>query len=569
MLRPAAAGGSSVADRGGAVIAGHSGPLVWRGTRLRTAAEAGMRGTPHGSGSPAAFRGSNGRNGRLGALQQIGTGVTRYREAGPGQLEVHGGGEGYDRGPYLGHLRCFRADTGVSWWRNLVARGDRLVWGGEVVEVLSVLEERRDRVEVILQGASGLNKVTLSSDEIDAARQPSNDGEGDSMGALAGLWGKWMEWATPRIRSAATATKPVRPFAHQDEAVFVHMLPQPRLRFLLADEPGTGKTIMSGMYIVEGRRRRVVTGKVLIIPPAHLVSKWLADLWRYFGVDAERLDSASARSPRPLRDDVDVWVLSVDLLAHNPDVLRKVAGPGVSWSLAIFDEAHRLTPTSQFLGAARQVAEVAHHLLMLTATPHRGKEWYFQCLLNTLDPGLYPVTAGPGDAEPDRRLRPSPLHFIRRMKEDLQDHDGQPLFKPRYAETVPVNLRTDEVSCYEAVLDYVDTWYDDRATLARSIYGKRAASSINAAVETLRRRRDTLATGQAGQVPPPAPRGFDDARLIDAAVDDDESWEQAERSIVAERSKDRRGRQGSRQRDRRTEPVAGEWRTPCEVASRT
>lgn len=423
----------------------------------------------------------------------------------------------------------------------MVERGDRLIWGGEVVEVISVLEERRDRVEVILQGPGGLNKVTLSSDEIEAARQPSNDGQGDSMGALAGLWGKWMEWATPRIRSAATATKPVRPFAHQDEAVFVHMLPQPRLRFLLADEPGTGKTIMSGMYIVEGRRRRVVPGKVLIVPPAHLVSKWLADLWRYFGIDAERLDSATARSPRPLRDDVDVWVLSVDLLAHNPDVLRKVAGPGVSWSLAVFDEAHRLTPTSQFLGAAKQVAEVAHHLLLLTATPHRGKEWYFQCLLNTLDPGLYPVTAGPGDSEPDNRLRPSPLHFIRRMKEDLQDHDGQPLFKPRYAETVPVRLDFDELNCYEAVLGYVNEWYDDRATLARSIYGKRAASSINAAAETLRRRRDALAAGQAGQVPPPAPPGFDDARLIDAAVDDDESWEQAERSIVAERSKDRRG----------------------------
>ncbi len=143
----------------------------------------------------------------------------------------------------------------------MVERGDRLVWGGEVVEVISVLEERRDRVEVILQGPGGLNKVTLSNHEIEAARQPSNDGQGDSMGALAGLWGKWMEWATPRIRSAATATKPVRPFAHQDEAVFVHMLPQPRLRFLLADEPGTGKTIMSGMYIVEGRRRALSPAK--------------------------------------------------------------------------------------------------------------------------------------------------------------------------------------------------------------------------------------------------------------------------------------------------------------------
>lgn len=423
----------------------------------------------------------------------------------------------------------------------MIERGDRLMWGGEVVEVRTVLAQLPDRVEVILRGSHGLEEVTLTGDEVEAGRQPSNDGAGSSAGAVASLWGKWMEWATPRIRSAATATKPIKPYAHQDEAVFVHMLPQPRLRYLLADEPGTGKTIMSGMYIVEGRRRRVVQGKVLIVPPAHLLSKWLADLHRHFGIDAERLDSLTARSPRPLRDDVDVWVVSVDLLAHNPDVLRKVAGARASWSLAVFDEAHRLTPTSQYLGAAKQVAEVSHHLLLLTATPHRGKEWYFQSLLNLLEPDYYPVTAGPGDTDPDHRTRPGQLHFLRRMKEDLRGHDGEDLFKPRYAETLSVNLSGDELAGYDAVLDYVDTWYDDRATLARSIYGKRAASSLAAAVATLRRRRENLAASQAGTLAPPAPQGFDDARLAEAAVDDDESWDQAEDSIVAERSKDRRG----------------------------
>jgi superfamily II DNA or RNA helicase len=416
-----------------------------------------------------------------------------------------------------------------------------LRWGGETVEVLTVLDESDTRVNLVLKGPSGLQEVTLTNAELDAARQPANDGHGDSPGAIAGLWGKWMEWATPRIRSAAAATKPIKLYAHQDEAVFVHMLPQPRLRFLLADEPGTGKTIMTGQYIVEGRRRRVVPGKVLIIPPAHLVTKWLADLSRYFGIDAERLDSAAARSPRPLRDDVDVWVVSVDLFTHNPDVLRKVAGPGASWSLVVFDEAHRLTPTSQYLGAAREVARATHHLLLLTATPHRGKEWYFQALLNLIAPGQYPITAGPGETNPERQTRPGKLHFLRRMKEDLRDHDGSRLFKERFAETLTVNLRGEELACYDAVLAYVDEWYDERSVLARSIYGKRAASSIAAAAATLRRRREALAGTQAGQVAPPAPHGFDDPTLSGAAIDDDESWEQAEESIVNERSRDRRG----------------------------
>ena len=420
-------------------------------------------------------------------------------------------------------------------------RGDRLHWGGETLEILTVLSETDSRVSLVLKGPSGLIEVALSRSELEAARQPANDGHGSSAGAIAALWGKWMEWSTPRIRSAAAASNPIKLYAHQDEAVFVHMLPQPRLRFLLADEPGTGKTIMTGQYIVEGRRRRVVPGKVLIVPPAHLVSKWLADLSRYFGIDAERLDSAAARSPRPLRADVDVWVVSVDLFTYNPDVLRKVAGPGASWSLVVFDEAHRLTPTSQYLGAAREVARATHHLLLLTATPHRGKEWYFQSLLNLLAPGQYPVSAGPGETDPDRRMRPGKMHFLRRMKEDLRDHDGSKLFRERFAETLAVDLKGEELACYDAVLAYVDDWYDERALLARSIYGKRAASSIAAAAATLRRRREALAGSQAGQVVPPAPHGFDDPHLVGAPVDDDESWSLAEDSIVNERSQDRRG----------------------------
>jgi len=422
----------------------------------------------------------------------------------------------------------------------LIEKGARLVWGGQIVEVRTAEATTDGRFELVLKLPSGdLQEVTVDREEVEAALQPSNDGDGRSDGVLAALWGRWMEWATPRIRSAATATKPLTPFAHQDEAVFVHMLPQPRLRFLLADEPGTGKTIMTGMYMAEGRRRRVVTGKVLIIPPAHLVTKWLDDLQRFFGIDAERLDAASARSPRPLRDDVDVWVVSVDLFTHNPDVFRKTSGREASWSLVVFDEAHRLTPTSQYLGAARQVADRTHHLLLLTATPHRGKEWYFQSLLNLLNPDMYPVTATPGGGGAEHRMRPADISFLRRMKEDLRDRKGAPLFKERFAETVSVDLEGGERSCYEAVMDYVDQWYDDRSVLARSIYGKRAASSVVAAAATLRRRREALTGTQSGHVVPPAPSGFDNL-TAEAAVDDDDSWKRAEDAVIGERSKDRR-----------------------------
>lgn len=424
----------------------------------------------------------------------------------------------------------------------MVEQGDRLRYGGELMEVLAVLAEIGGRHDLILQGGGpDPIRVTLTADEVAGSRQPTNDGQGSSAQAIAALWGRWMDWATPRIRAAATATKPIKPYAHQDEAVFTHMLPQPRLRFLLADEPGTGKTAMSAMYLVEGRRRRVITGKVLIVPPAHLVTKWVADLSRLFGIDAEILDSHTARSPRPLRDDIDVWVCSLDRFAHNPDVLAKTAGPNSSWSLVVFDEAHRLTPTSQYLGAARHLVARTHHLLLLTATPHRGKEWFFQSLLNLLDPDMYPVTARPGDNDPSHRRRQQPSNFLRRMKEDLVDHNGGPLFPPRYATTLDVDLQGDELACYEAVISYVDDWYDDRSVLAKSIYGKRAASSITAAVRTLERRRDALGGTQSGHVAVPVPAGFDDPHLAQAAVDDDDAWADAETSVIQARSKDRRG----------------------------
>jgi SNF2 family DNA or RNA helicase len=166
----------------------------------------------------------------------------------------------------------------------------------------------------------------MTWDQLAAARVPENDGKGLSPQALAGLWGRWMQYTSPRLRSAALATRPLKPFAHQDEAVFDPMLPQPRLRFLLADEPGTGKTIMTGMYLAEGRRRGLIPGPTVIVVPAHLVQKWQDELEDFFGIHASRLTPEVARDPKDLDPRVDVWVTSLDLFSHNQDVRRKLAG---------------------------------------------------------------------------------------------------------------------------------------------------------------------------------------------------------------------------------------------------
>jgi len=428
----------------------------------------------------------------------------------------------------------------VALSRKALTQGAKLWIDGELVTLVTAVEhDERGTWCIIELPDHSMHRRYLTHAELAVGLVPANDGRGGSDGALASLWGRWMGWAIPRIRSAVLATRPLRPYPHQDRAVFRSMLPQPRLRFLLADEPGTGKTIMTGMYLAEGHRRGLVPGKTLIAVPAHLVSKWERDLRRLFGIEAKRITAEVGRELEELRADVDVWLVSLDLLTRNPDVRRKVAGREASWSLAVFDEAHRLTPTSQYLDAAREVTDVSHHVVLLTATPHRGNEHYFRALLHLLEPVWYPWSPNLADYGPGR-FRPSELHFLRRMKEDLRGYDGEPLFKPRFAKVRPIRLSVAEQEAYDAVMAYVDAWYPDRSTLVRSIYGKRAASSVKAAVETLRRRREILAHPLAVRVDPVPPRGFDDPTLTDAALEDDEAWASAEQAVVEARSRDRR-----------------------------
>lgn len=423
------------------------------------------------------------------------------------------------------------AETGL-----LPEPGTQVAVDGQLVTVVAVTPNLSGADLVYRCGDGSLGEASLDAADLVRAHVPVNDAGGHPQRALTGLWGRWMQYAVPRIRSAVLATRPLRPYAHQDEAVFTHMLAQPRLRFLLADEPGTGKTIMTGMYVAEGTRRGLIPGRTAIVVPAHLVEKWRRDLRRYFAVDADRLTPELARDPKELDPRVSVWIVSVDLFTYNPDVRRKVAGARASWSLAVFDEAHRLTPTSQYLTAARELSVRTHHLLLLTATPHRGKEHFFRGLLNLLDPTLYPWD--PRQTGYDTALRPSTLSFLRRMKEELKDLTGHALFPPRYAETIQVDLTGPEENAYTAVMDYVDAFYGENATLARSIYGKRAASSVVAAASTIRRREGVLRGPASGRTDAPIPEEF-----VGSGVDpqfevaDEDAWQRAEDTVVTARSK--------------------------------
>lgn len=405
--------------------------------------------------------------------------------------------------------------------RVSVKRRDRVLLPGEphAVTVRGV-DRDADAGEGIIffqrpDGTPGERVFSLA--DFDAFLPLRPTGAGDPRLVLAGLWGLWLQRVTADLRQSVVATTPLVAYAHQDEAVFGEMLPQPALRFLLADEPGTGKTIMTGMYVAEMRRLGLL-GRVLLVVPAHLVPKWERDLARFFGLQVERLTAEVGKSAAPLRPDRDLWLVSVDLLARNQQVQRKAIFAGeAAWDLVVFDEAHRLTPTAQVaFPAALALAGLCTHLLLLTATPHRGSEYLFRALLHLLDPAVYPWQEGDRALLDGRapRLRPARIHFLRRMKEQLKDHDNvTPLFPPRQAHNVATPLSATEQELYDAALEYCDRFFDDPSGLVRSVYGKRGASSLAALDATLARRGDHLrgrASDTGRLVPPLEPRDLGD-----------------------------------------------------------
>ena len=338
-------------------------------------------------------------------------------------------------------------------------------------------------------GAPAIVEVKLTAEEASAVTTLEPDAGAESSRVLAGMWTRWMAAAATNARTTLLASSPLRPYAHQANAVYGAMLPQPWLRFLLADEPGTGKTIMAGLYLREMQRQGLLR-KALVVAPANLVSKWQDDFGRFFGGGLRRITADTVRE-HALDVDHDLWVVSLELAAVNGAVQEAIRPDRAGWDVVVFDEAHRLTPTAQTFHRVGRLLGGAPRALLMTATPHRGKEWLFRHLLHLVDPDIYPDPGDDPAVEQElSRLRPGSIHFLRRMKEDLVDYDGvTPLFKGRRATNHRIPLALAEYGIYQRALELVDSFFQAAAQpLARMVYGKRAASSLYALRETLRRR---------------------------------------------------------------------------------
>ncbi len=305
----------------------------------------------------------------------------------------------------------------------------------------------------------------------------------------------------------AVHTSLVEPLPHQIVGVYEAMLPRQPLRFLLADDPGAGKTIMAGLLIKELIARGDLQ-RCLVVCPGSLAEQWQDELYRRFHLPFEILTNDKLEAARTGNWflETNLVIARLDKLSRNEDVQEKLKVPDGRWDLVVCDEAHKMSAT--FFGGeikytkryrlGQLLSTLTRHFLLMTATPHNGKEEDFQLFMALLDGDRFEGRFRDGVHVADVS------DLMRRMvKESLLKFDATPLFPERIAYTVSYKLSDAEAQLYKAVTDYVRDEFNRAEALendkragtvgfALTILQRRLASSPEAIYQSLRRRRERL-----------------------------------------------------------------------------
>jgi superfamily II DNA or RNA helicase len=431
-----------------------------------------------------------------------------------------------------------------------------------VVTVVSLEWHGSNALTIVYRGPNGrvADEILYRHDEprleiVQAGRPWSFDGDGALFRLVA---------EAHRIRLAhlfdpvlAVHTSLVDPLPHQITAVYEAMLPRQPLRFLLADDPGAGKTIMAGLLIKELIARGDLR-RCLIVCPGSLVEQWQDELHRRFHLPFEILTNdklEAARTGNWFLEN-DLAIARLDKLSRNDDVQQKLSAPDCRYDLVVCDEAHKLSAT--FFGGevkytkryrlGQLLSGLTRHFLLMTATPHNGKEEDFQLFLALLDGDRFEGKFRDGV----HQVEVSDL--MRRMvKESLLKFDGRPLFPERIAYTVPYKLSDPEARLYREVTDYVREEFNRAEALqndkragtvgfALTILQRRLASSPEAIYQSLRRRRerlekrgrelDLLQRGVGAPAPAPVGPMLDDDDIEDLEEAPENEVEEAEEEIL-------------------------------------
>ncbi len=339
----------------------------------------------------------------------------------------------------------------------------------------------------------------------------------------------------------AIHTSLVEPLPHQITGVYGEMLPRQPLRFLLADDPGAGKTIMAGLLIKELITRGDLH-RCLIVCPGMLVDQWQDELHLKFHLPFEILTNDKLESARTGNwfQENPLAICRLDKLSRDEDVQAKIEQ--TAWDLIVVDEAHKMS-ASFFAGEVKatkryrlgqMLSRLTRHFMLMSATPHNGKEEDFQLFMALLDGDRFEGRFRDGVHQVDTS------DLMRRLvKEQLLKFDGTPLFPERRAYTPAYKLSDLEARLYKQVTDYVREEFNRADALenegrkgtvgfALTILQRRLASSPEAIYQSLRRRRERLekrlreeqllrrGSGQTSAASPPA--GEDAAALPGAEI---------------------------------------------------
>ncbi|GHS93855.1 RNA helicase [Synergistales bacterium] len=302
----------------------------------------------------------------------------------------------------------------------------------------------------------------------------------------------------------AVHTSEIEPLPHQVSAVYQEMLSRLPLRYILADDPGAGKTIMTGLFLKELLARGDLK-RCMIVSPGNLAEQWQDELYRKFNLRFEILtnDRIESAVTGNVFTETNLCIVRLDKLSRNEDIQEKLRV--TDWDLVVCDEAHKMSATvwggeikyTKRFQLGRLLSSIARHFLLLTATPHNGKEEDFQLFMSLVDQDRFEGAARSGTQAVDvsdvmRRL----------VKEDLLKFDGTPLFPERRAYTVNYDLSPLEAQLYGAVTEYVREEFNRADNLnserkntvgfALTILQRRLASSPEAIYQSLKRRRERL-----------------------------------------------------------------------------
>src|SRR5688572_52830 len=432
-----------------------------------------------------------------------------------------------------------------------------------MVTVVSVSWHGSDALTLVYRGPNGrvADEILYRHDEprleiVDVGRPWSFDGDG-------GLFRLVSE--AKRIRLAhlfdpvlAVHTSNVEPLPHQITAVYEAMLPRQPLRFLLADDPGAGKTIMAGLLIKELIARGDLQ-RCLIVCPGSLAEQWQDELNRRFHLPFEILTNDKLEAARTGNwfIETNLVIARLDKLSRNEDVQQKLQAPDCRWDLVVCDEAHKMSATlfggeikyTKRYRLGQLLSGLTRHFLLMTATPHNGKDEDFQLFMALLDGDRFEGRFRDGVHTVDVS------DLMRRMvKETLLKFDATPLFPERIATTVPYKLSDAEAQLYKAVTDYVREEFNRAEALendkragtvgfALTILQRRLASSPEAIYQSLRRRRERLESrlrelellqrgGEVPMVTAAAAPTLDDDDVEDLEEAPDNEVEAAEEEIL-------------------------------------